>query len=163
MDRLKSSTEITKLCCIIDLIRLMISEGDNLMKGSVHEDDCYIVQDDLVLLTAKETINLIKQNGYSPIWLPPLNDLQDGTPYAGRPVGNSHNFMTLYNSLNHDILSCYILYVEETNKEERNMCFSYSTPREIYQELKCMWDFQIGVIPSSSRIIQYVDLVLKAL
>ena len=80
----------------------------------------------------------MKQNGYLLIWLLPLNGLQDGTTYAGRPVGNSPKFMTLDNSLNidilhslcmHSVLSHNILDGEETDKEERNMCFSYSTPR----------------------------------
>ena len=103
------------------------------MKGSVHEDDFYIVHDALVLMTAKETIKWMKNNGYLHIWLLLLNRLQDGTPYAGRPVGNIPNFIPLDNSLNRDILhslrihsvsSCYILDGEETDEEERNMCFT---------------------------------------
>ena len=43
------------------------------------------------------------------------------------------------------------------------MCFSYSTPREIYRGLKHIWDLQMGGTPSSSRIIKDVDLMLKAL
>ena len=82
----------------------------------------------------------MRQNGYLHRWLLPLNGLQDGTPYAGRPVGNSPEFMPLDNSLNRDILhllrmhivlSCYIVDTEEITEEERNMCFSYSTPREM--------------------------------
>ena len=42
------------------------------------------------------------------------------------------------------------------------MCFSYSTPREIARGLKRIWDSKIGT-PSSVRIIEDVDLVLKAL
>ena len=34
----------------------MMKEAENLMKGSVHEDDFYIVHDDLVFMTAKEAI-----------------------------------------------------------------------------------------------------------
>ena len=92
------------------------------------------MEDDLVLMTTKETIKWMKQNGYLPRWLLPLNGLQDGTPFVGRPVGNSPKFMPLDNSLNHNtfhslrmhsILSRYILYGEEKEKEERNMCFSY--------------------------------------
>ena len=41
---------------ITDLIRFMMKEAENLMKGSVHEDDFFIVHDALVLMTAKETI-----------------------------------------------------------------------------------------------------------
>ena len=46
----------------------------------------------------------MKQNDYLPIWLLPLNELQYGNPYAGRPVGNNPEFMPLDNSLCRDIL-----------------------------------------------------------
>ena len=104
----------------------------------MHEEDLFIVHDFLVLMTAKETINWMRYNGYLHRWLLPLNGMQNWTPYAGRPVGNSPEFMTLDNSLNRDVLhslrmhivlSCYILDVEEADKEESNMCFGYSTPR----------------------------------
>ena len=80
-----------------------MNEAEKLTKGSVHEDDLYIVQDALVLMAAKETIKWMKQKGYLHHWLLPLNGLQDGTPNAGRPVGNSPKFMPLDNSLNRDI------------------------------------------------------------
>ena len=53
MDKLKSSTAMSKLCCITDLIRFMMNEAEKLMKGSVHEDDLFIVHDALVLMTSK--------------------------------------------------------------------------------------------------------------
>ena len=74
------------------------------MKGSVHEDDFFIGHDALVLITAKETIEWMKDQNYFHRWLLPMNGLQDGTPYAGRPVGNIPDFMPLDNSLNRDIL-----------------------------------------------------------
>ena len=42
------------------------------------------------------------------------------------------------------------------------MCFSYSTPREIYRGMKGIRDSKMGT-PYSARIIKDVDLVLKAL
>ena len=133
VDKMKSSTEIPKFCCITDLIRFMMNEAEKLTKGSVHQDDFFIVHNDLVLMTAKEKINWMRKNGYLHIWLLPLNGLQDGTPYACRPVGNIPQFMPLDNLLNRDILnylrmhsflSRYILDQEETDKEERNICFT---------------------------------------
>ena len=42
------------------------------------------------------------------------------------------------------------------------MCFSYSTPSEISQGLKRIWDSIMGT-PSLASIIQDVNLALKAL
>ena len=53
------------------------------MKGSVHEDNLFIVHDDLVLMTVKETIIRMKENNYSHCWFLPMNGLQDGTTYTG--------------------------------------------------------------------------------
>ena len=115
-----------------------MKEGENLMKGSDHEDNFFIVHDTLVLMTAKETIKWMKEKNCFHLWLLPMNGLQDGTPYDERPVGNSPEFMPLDNSLNRDILhslrvhcvlSCFVLDGEGTDEEERNMCFSFSTPK----------------------------------
>ena len=53
VEKLKSSSSMSKFCCITDLIRFMMKEAGNLMKGSVHEDDFFIVHDALVLMTAE--------------------------------------------------------------------------------------------------------------
>ena len=111
----------------------------------MNEDDFYIVHDAMVLITAKQTINWMIQKGYLHRWLPPLNGFKDGTPYAGRPVGNIPEFMQLDNSLNihilqslrfHCVLSHSIVDGEETTEKERNLSLSFSTPREIYQGLR---------------------------
>ena len=111
-----------------------MNEGDNLIKGSVHEDDLFIVHNDLLLITAKKTIDWIRKKWYLHRWLFPLNGLQYGTHCAGRPVGNSPEFMPLDNSLNRDILRYFyfhsvlihcILDGEGTYEEEIIMRFSY--------------------------------------
>ena len=51
---------MSKFRCITDMIRFMIMEAENLMKGSVHEDDFFIVHDALVLMTVKEMIKWMK-------------------------------------------------------------------------------------------------------
>ena len=51
---------------------------------------------------------------------------------------------------------------EGTDEEERNMCFSFSTPREIARGMKRRWDSKMET-PSSAQIIEDVDLALKAL
>ena len=86
------------------MIRFMMKEAEKLMKGSVHEDDFFIVHDALVLMTSKETIKWMKENNYFHSWLLPMNGLQDGTTYAGRPPVGIPAFMPLDNSLNRGIL-----------------------------------------------------------
>ena len=120
------------------MIRFMMKESENLMKGSVNEDDFFIVHYYLVLMTAKETIKCMKEKNYYHRWLLPMNGLHDGTTYAGRPVGNIPEFMPLDNSLNRDILhslrlrcvlSRFLLDGEGTDWEERDMRFNLSTPK----------------------------------
>ena len=82
----------------------MMKEAEKLMKGSVHEDDLFIIHDSSVLMTSKETIVWMKENNYYHRWLLPVNGLQDRTHYDGHLVGNSPEFMPLDNSLNRDIL-----------------------------------------------------------
>ena len=60
VDKLKSSTEMSKFCCITDLICFIMNEAKKPMKGSVHEDNVYIVRDALVLMKSKEAINGMK-------------------------------------------------------------------------------------------------------
>ena len=75
LEKMKSSTAMSKLCCITDLIRFMMNEAEKLMKGSVHEDNFFITHNDLVLMKSKETIHWMKHNGYLHIWLPSINAL----------------------------------------------------------------------------------------
>ena len=98
-----------------------------------------------------------------------MNGLQDGTPYAGRPVGNSTEFTPLENSLNRDILHClrfhcvlrrFFLDGGGTDEEERNMRFNFSTPREISRGMKRIWESKMGT-PSWARIIEGVDIALR--
>ena len=119
--------------------------------------------------TAKETIDWMKEKNYYHRWLLPMNGLQDRTPYAGRPVVNIPEFMPLYNSLNKDILhslhfhcvlSRFLLNREGTDEKERNMRFSFSTPKEIARGLKRIWESKMGT-PSLARIVKYVNLALK--
>ena len=162
---------MSKFCCITDLIRFMMKEAENLIKESVHEDYFFIIHDALVLMTAKETIKWMKEKNFYHCWLLPMNGFQDGTPYDGRPVGNSPEFMPLGNSLNIDILHClrfhcvlrrFVLDGEGNDEEERNMRFNFSTPREISRGMNCIWESKMGT-PSLARIIEDVDLALKGL
>ena len=78
------------------------------------------------------------------------------------PLDNSLNRYILQSLCFHCVFSHAIIDEKETTEEESKLCFSLSTLREIARGLKRLWDSKIGT-PSSARIIQYVDLALKAL
>ena len=78
------------------------------------------------------------------------------------PLDNLLNRDVLQSLRIHSVLRRYILYGEETNEEESNICFVYSTLREIARLLKRVWDSKMGT-SSSARIIEDIDLALKAL
>ena len=102
----------------------MMKEAEKLMKGYVREEDFFIVNYDLVLMTSNETITWMKENNYLYFWFLPMNGLQDGTPDDVRTVGNSPEFMPLNNSLNratfhslrfHFVLSRFLIDKEGTD------------------------------------------------
>ena len=83
VEKLKSSSSMSKLSCITDLIWFMMKEAEKLIKGSVREDNLFIVHDVLLLMTANETIKWMKEKNWFHRWLLPMNGFQEGTPYAG--------------------------------------------------------------------------------
>ena len=67
-----------------------------------------------------------------------MNVFLDGTPYDWLPVVNSPKFSLFDNSLNREILNSlrfhyvlirFMIDREVTDMDERNMCFSFSTPK----------------------------------
>ena len=56
VENFKSSSSMSKFCCITDLIRFMMKEAEKLMKGSVHEDGLSIVSFDVFNTKASWTI-----------------------------------------------------------------------------------------------------------
>ena len=75
---------------------------------------------------------------------------------------NSFNRDILQSLRFHCVLSLSIIHRKEITEEENKLCFSFSTPREIAQGMKRLWDSIMGT-PSLARIIQDFDLALKAL
>ena len=89
-----------------------------------------------------------------------MNGLQDRTPYAGHPVGNIPEFMSLDISLNREILHSlsfrfvlirFLQYGEGTEKEGMNMRFSVYTPKEIDRGLKRIFIPSLSVPSPSSK------------
>ena len=78
------------------------------------------------------------------------------------PLDNSLNREILQSLRFNCVLSRFLLYEEGTDEEESNICFSFSTPKEIDRGLKRIRESKMGT-PSLARIIQDVNMALKAL
>ena len=113
------------------------------MEGSVHHDDWFFYHDSLSLLTSKECTAYMRStecHGRTIYdrWLNPKNDLNFGTTYHGRCVGNSPEFMPLDNSLNNDLQLSHRYHCAVTAHLPDNdaRTFSFSTPLRIARGIK---------------------------
>ena len=58
----KALAQALDMALALDLdLDFLMNEAEKMTKGSVHEDDLYIVHDDLVLMAAKKTIKWMTQ------------------------------------------------------------------------------------------------------
>lgn len=72
------------------------------MRGTKHKNDWCFYHDALSLMTASATTTWMKEQGYYSRWLLPL-EINRGTCFFGRPVGNSPEMMPMDSSLNKDV------------------------------------------------------------
>ena len=138
--------------CIRELVQKIHDRSKEAFQGTVHESDWFFYHDALSQLTAKSTVDWMKQEGYYQRWLIPQLGLNDGTRYACRPVGNRPEWMPLDNSLNNDIQSSLSLHCAITahldDKDERK--FSLATPKTIVSGINRIYGNEHGNVPSST-------------
>ena len=96
-------------------------------------------------------------------WLKPTNEINQGTIYEGRCVGNSPELMPLDNSLNRDLQLSHTYHCAVTAHlpDNDNRKFSLSTPLRIARGIKKIWEDPIGA-PNSKRVIEDVYLAFEA-
>ena len=75
---------------------------------------------DALLMTSEECKTYMQGSGILDRWILPELGLNDGTPYANRPVGNSPKIMPLDCSLNKDIHEGVRRHYIYTNRLNRN-------------------------------------------
>lgn len=133
---------------IKELWLALVERADAVMKGTPHEtrwradgkrqdEDWYIDHDALIQLTNKETIKWM-QNTKGPgnvllydRWLLPLEELNAGTNFDGRPVGNNPHAMPWDASLNKDVDDCVryqVILTQHINKNDPRK-FCCATPK----------------------------------
>ena len=135
------------------------------MSNSVHADDWFFQHDALTQMTCLDTIDWIKSKGYYRRWLLPELGINNGTIYAGRPIGNSPEFMAWDCSLNKDVDDAFHRHQQITSSfgadDPRKFCSS--TPSRLDSSYMRLVDPANGTesgSPTSSRIIQDITKCL---
>ena len=173
---INETTYMKNFVDVRDLAMRMAVETDRLMEGTVHEDRGIFKHDALILLTADETKEWMREtyvNGRSIFsrWLLPeagLNDriVVDGKVnkhYGGRPPGNLPRLMSLDEFGNKNLMDCVNRHVSATARMERGpdpatdpkyeFCDTVRASRAL---LRC-WDPAHGTsggAPSSKTIVE---------
>ena len=142
------------------MIKHLHNESAALFKGTKYEHSWYYYHDALSLKTAKQTVEWMKAKGIYKHWLLPL-EINKGTVYENRPVGNSPEMMPLDSSLNkdHDDVVRFHMALTAHLSEEDPRKFSLSTPKRGASAYLCAWE---GA-PSSRHIIEDTNKFLYAI
>jgi predicted flap endonuclease-1-like 5' DNA nuclease len=167
-DKIKGSVTLAAYISIADMIEFMVGESQRVMEGTHHEDDWFFYHDALSLMTAKETIQWMREKDYLKRWLLPINQLseddKDLKNFLHRPIGNSPEMMPWDCSLNKDIKDavmrhvCYTCHLPEDDVRK----FSLSTPKRGSWAFRRILEHEDGS-PSSQRILQDIAKVFNSM
>ena len=93
-------------------------------------------------MTAKETMQWMREKGYLKHWVLPEQGLNAGTRFEGRPVGNSPEMMPLDCSLNNDTHEDVRKHIGLTRNLPKNdpRKFSLATPKQGMRAYKRVWN-----------------------
>ena len=168
---------------VSDMIHHMVTETSNALKGSEYEGKALFYHDALSQLTEKKTMEWMEKNEFegrkiSKMWIKPemgcnaeikLSNGKTTKDYAGRPPGNSPEFMPLGTTLNQDIHKAVNTQVAATYflPKDHPLKFSLATPATIehaYGRVHCPnYDKKNSAIPTSRQIKQDINKVFYAL
>ena len=168
---------------ISEMIRHMAQESSNALKGTKYEGKALFYHDALSQLTESKTVEWMQKNECEgrkliDMWIRPvlgcnneivLSNGKKTNNYAGRPPGNSPEFMPLDTTLNQDIHMNVRTQVSATHflpKDHKNK-FSLATPKTIehaYGRVHCPnYGDKHSAIPTSKRIVQDINKVFFSL
>jgi hypothetical protein len=166
--RIKKSITLAAYMSIADMIEFMVVESQRVMKGTYHEDDWFFYHDALSLMTAKSTIDWMREKDYLKRWLLPVNHLSQNDKglknYLNRPIGNSPEMMPWDCSLNKDLKDAVMRHVCYTCNlpEDDERKFSLSTPKRGSWAFRRILEHEDGA-PSSERILQDIAKVFESM
>jgi hypothetical protein len=167
--KIEQTCFMTQYTCVTHLVEWIVSSSKKMFEGTTHEDDWVFYHDALCQLTAKETINWLKEKGWYDRWIHPINGLHQNQAdlkiYRSRPVGDRPENMPWDNNLNQDVhlsVNHHVLFTSLYDEDDERK-FSLSTPKRASFAYRRILHPETGVAPSSDRIVHDVDLVFKNL
>jgi hypothetical protein len=175
LDKLSNSTFVNKYVSISTLVMHIYTHTKACFAGTQFAENFYFYHDALSLMTATETVVWMKEQDIHKHWLLPELDLNKGTCYEGRPVGNSPELMPLDASLNKDVDDAVHRHIVWTNRmaEDDPEKFSMETPKKGSFAYRRVWNCPVvpGVATgetspdgalTSARICQDIDKFLTS-
>ena len=158
-----NSVTCNKSVSINKLIDHLFSASKEFFLGTAYEDDFFVYHDALSLITSANSQAYCNEKGYRLI-LPQL-DLNKGTIYENRPIGNIPWEMPMDAHLNQDVhqsVDHHVLLTQHLpDNDERK--FSKRTPKLMARAYKKIYDPKHGPnagAPVSARIIQDINRVI---
>ncbi len=161
--KIKATAQLSKYCDVRDMI------AEYLVQETLRAGKKYFYHNALSLLTAKESIDYMRENGYLAMWIRPQNKQFESRPewkmknYYGQPVGNSPELMQLDTSLNtdvHESVNCHNMLTNELPKNDPRR-FGLFTPKDAASSYKQIFDPITGVAPKSSHIVHDIEAVIN--
>jgi hypothetical protein len=166
MAEIKKSVFLSSNVCITEMVEHIYQQSELLFKGTINQNSWWFWHDALSLMTAKDTVLWMKEQGYYSKWLLPELDLYKDFPdvkkrYDGRPIGDTPEGMPLDNNLNQDLHTDVNRQVAATMvlDEDDERKFSTSTPNRLTTAYLKVWTL---VGPTSKRIVEDVLKVIPS-
>jgi hypothetical protein len=131
--KIAESSALSKFASVKSLVLHIVEASKRVMKGTDFYKNWYWYHDALPQLTARCTMEWLAATCLLDRWVCPELDLNKGTVFAGRPVGNSPELMPWDTSLNKDLkdqLKMHVMFTFSLHPDDPRK-FTKSTPREL--------------------------------
>jgi hypothetical protein len=167
-EAIKQSPTLRGYVSVKELVEHIVEASAAVMRGTKHEEDWYFYHDALSQMTAKDTMDWMREKDYLKRWILPMHKLNDDYQYhKGKPLGNSPELMPWDNSLNKDVQDAVLRHVLYTQHLPNNHTakFALSTPQAIESAYARVLDVSLASdgAPSAGRIKQDIDRVFSSL
>ncbi|OQR86050.1 hypothetical protein ACHHYP_20518 [Achlya hypogyna] len=159
--KIANSPALSKFASVKSLIHHIVKASQHIMEGTKYHDNGYWYHDALPQLRARCTMEWLAATNLLDRWVRPELDLNKGTVFAGRPVGNSPELMPWDSSLNKDLkdqLKRHVMFTYGFNSDDPRK-FSKATPQSIEDAVRRLLlpsdDPAVGA-PSGRHIVEDV-------